>query len=964
MTDSKEIIQKLEQQIAELRSALDVKLNQESGDSIATHRMVLDVFNALNIGVYRVAAPGEGIFEFVNPAMVRLFGATSAEQLLKTPVINIYVDTKDREHLYEKLQSQHEVQGYEIRLRRLDGSTFVGQLSAIARFFGDGNELKYVEGAIQDITDKKATELALQESERRLASIVGFLPDATFAIDNTGKVVEWNMAMEEMTGVNAQEMIGKAEYEYAIPFYGERRPILIDLVSKPADGFLNKYDNIHWEGERLIGETYVPALRGKRAYMAGVAIALKNSDGQITGAIECIRDLSDRKFMEDKLLESERKLSSIIGFLPVPTFVIDTEGEIVAWNHALEEMTGFKAEDMIGKGNHEYAIAFWGERRPILVDLVLNQNSEWLSRYGSIHWKGDTLYGEAYVPAMRGKRAFVIASAAVLKDSQGNITGAIECVRDITDRKIAEEELEASQKRLAEIIDFLPDDTFVIDTEGVIIAWNHSMEKTCGVSAADALGKKLIDLSCQIYKERRPLLANLVLNKDIDYMSRYKNIRVEGDNLIGEGFAELSNGTSMYFLATAAPLRNPQGQIVAVIEAVRDITALKKAEEERYTLQEKLAEAQRLESIGRLAGGVAHDFNNLLTSILGYAEMLHKALRPLDADKRVMVEQILKAGETASSVTRQLLAFSRKQTLELKKINLNELIINFAKVLRRVIGEDIQLRTVLDSGIGMVKADQAQIEQILLNLVVNARDAMPVGGCLTIETANVELNEAYCSVHESLVPGSYVMLSVSDTGLGMDEETRAKIFEPFFTTKVGGKGTGLGLATVYGTVKQHNGHVVVFSEPGKGSTFRVYLPSLLDEASKPAEKATKVVAQRGTETILLVEDDIPVRRLASRILSSLGYKVIEAVDEDDAGRICSEVKEINLLLTDVVMPTMNGADLFEKISKIIPGIKVLFMSGYSFDVMIDRGISKDTQILQKPFREEELARKVREILDK
>jgi two-component system cell cycle sensor histidine kinase/response regulator CckA len=367
--------------------------------------------------------------------------------------------------------------------------------------------------------------------------------------------------------------------------------------------------------------------------------------------------------------------------------------------------------------------------------------------------------------------------------------------------------------------------------------------------------------------------------------------------------------------------------------------------------------------VGKLAGGVAHDFNNLLTAIIGYSDLMLLRL-PESNSLRRNVEEIKKAGHRAASLTRQLLAFSRKQVLQVKVINLNSVISDMEKMLERLIGEDVEMRTVMEKTLGSVKADPSQIEQVLLNLVVNARDAMPRGGKLTIKTANIYLDEDYAMHHLSVKAGPCVLLAVSDTGCGMNEETRAHIFEPFFTTKR--NGTGLGLSTVYGIVKQSGGNIWVYSEEGKGTTFKVYLPRVDEEAEEYERSAKATRTPRGTETVLLVEDEEMVRHLARDVLGLNGYRALEAVDAQAAVDICEQHRgRIHLLLTDVVMPGMSGRELATRLTEIRPEMKVLYMSGHTDDAIVHHGVlNADTEFLEKPFTPDMLARKVREVLDK
>jgi nitrogen-specific signal transduction histidine kinase len=391
---------------------------------------------------------------------------------------------------------------------------------------------------------------------------------------------------------------------------------------------------------------------------------------------------------------------------------------------------------------------------------------------------------------------------------------------------------------------------------------------------------------------------------------------------------------------------------------VEDIT-------ERKLLEAQLRQAQKMEAVGRLAGGIAHDFNNLLTAITGYADLALSDLREGDPMRQDM-EEILRAAHRAAELTRQLLAFSRQQVLAPRVLDLNEVVQSVDKMLRRLVGEDVELLSVLAPGLGHVKADPGQLEQVIVNLAVNARDAMPTGGKLTIETADAELAETRVRDLATVPAGRYVMLAITDSGTGMDEETKARIFEPFFTTKEQGKGTGLGLATVYGIVKQSGGFIWLYSEPGHGTTFKIYLPRVEGAADALAPPVGTAEVPRGTETVLIVEDEEAVRALAKTALTRKGYRVLEAANGGEALLRCeSEQAPIHLLVTDVVMPGLGGADLAQRLAPLRPDMKVLFISGYADRAAARHGtIQPGAAYLEKPFSLEALARKVREVLDR
>jgi signal transduction histidine kinase/CheY-like chemotaxis protein len=404
------------------------------------------------------------------------------------------------------------------------------------------------------------------------------------------------------------------------------------------------------------------------------------------------------------------------------------------------------------------------------------------------------------------------------------------------------------------------------------------------------------------------------------------------------------------------------GRTIAIATVCRDITERKKAEDETRRLQAQLTQSQKMEAVGRLAGGVAHDFNNLLTVINGHAHLL-LGTAGLPADAREGLELISEAGESAAALTRQLLAFSRKQMLQPKLLDLNALVGNMNRMLTRVIGEDVKLKTRLGEGLWRVRIDPGQVEQVIMNLVVNSRDAMPEGGAVTIETGNVVLDEAYARSHPDAQPGQYVMLAVSDSGAGMDAETQKRIFEPFFSTK-GPRGTGLGLSTVYGIVRQSGGHVSVYSERGMGATFKVYLPRRAGEDEAEEVAAQRLPAASLGETVLVAEDSDGVRHLVRQVLGQVGYRVLEARDGDEAVRLAGQHPgPIHLLITDVVMPGQGGRVAAERLKELRPGMQVIYMSGYTEDAILTKSVLESgADFLEKPFTPAALQEKVRDVL--
>jgi two-component system cell cycle sensor histidine kinase/response regulator CckA len=535
------------------------------------------------------------------------------------------------------------------------------------------------------------------------------------------------------------------------------------------------------------------------------------------------------------------------------------------------------------------------------------------------------------------------STSAVIRNVRGEPEKLVIVNRDITERKVAGEALRRSEASFRSVVEDAPYGIFRASLSGEFLRVNPALQKMLGYELpGDLLQASLAaDISlnpgeCQKLQE---LFARVKDFKDVEVAWKHRD------------------GTPITVRCTGRPVNDENG-VPAYFEVfAEDVTG-------RRVLERQLQMAQKMEAVGRLSGGIAHDFNNLLGVIIGYSQVLKRALgkgSPLFDH----ADEVEKAGQRAASLTRQLLAFSRQQVLTPAVLSLNALVADMQKMLPRLLGEDIEVTTLLDPDLGQVKADQGQIEQIIMNLAVNARDAMPTGGKLKVGTANVELDLAYTRHHAGSKPGHYVLLAVTDTGMGMEPETLARIFEPFFTTKEVGKGTGLGLSTVYGVVKQSDGYIWVDSTPGKGTTFQIYLPRLQQPVETPATHQAPAEILRGTETVLLVEDSDPLRKLAHSFLQSNGFRVLSAADGKKALDVARQSQVgIDLLLTDVVMPEMNGRALADQLVQEQPGMKVLYMSGYTDSFIADHGVLEaGTYLINKPFTEETLIRKIREVLD-
>ena len=522
--------------------------------------------------------------------------------------------------------------------------------------------------------------------------------------------------------------------------------------------------------------------------------------------------------------------------------------------------------------------------------------------------------------------------------------------RDITERKQAAGALRQSEERYRRIVEIANEGVWTVDSEFRTTFVNQHLADMLGYVPEEMIGRKvdeftveeeLADHRDKTERRRRGL-------SDPPYERRFRR----------------KDGPVITTITSTTPVMAPDGRFLGAVGMLTDMSGLQRVEEERRSLEAQLQQSLKLEAIGQLAGGVAHDFNNLLTVILGYSDVMLAEMDPDDGLRGCVVD-IRNAGERAATLTRQLLAFSRRQVLTPKILDLNDVVGGVEKMLRRLIGEDIVLTTILPPLINKVRVDPGQMEQAIVNLAVNARDAMPEGGRLTIETRDCLLDEEFCRVHSGIAPGRYVGISVADTGCGMAPDVQSRIFEPFFTTKGPGKGTGLGLATVFGIVKQSDGYIDVESEAERGTCFTIYLPAVeVDSSEAPADKSPSS-PPLGDETILLVEDEDEVRRIARLSLETHGYRVVEASSGSVALALVEEMDApFHLLVTDVVMPEMNGRQLAEALQVRFPGLKTLFVSGYTDDKIVQHGVTDaGVNYLQKPFSPRGLARKVRDILD-
>jgi PAS domain S-box-containing protein len=770
----------------------------------------------------------------------------------------------------------------------------------------EGVESPIVRGMARDVTEQARAEMALKASEAELRALFAAMTDVILVLDSEGRYQK----IAPTDPVNL--------YKPSADLLGRRLSEV--FPQEDVDFFLGHIRRALDEG-RMHRVEYSLQISGTEVWFDG-SVSPMSKDSVIWIA----RDISESRWAEAMRRESEEKYRGIVETANEGIWLIDNESRINFVNQQMAVMLGYAAAEMPGRQVADFIFP--------ADSAIAGQKIEQLRQ-------GTSDRGEFRLRRKDGSAVVTLYNASPTTNQAGEVVGFLSMFIDITERKRAEEELLQSEQRYRLLFEQNPQPMWVFDTETLsFLEVNEAAIHHYGYSREEFQAMTIKDIRPP---DEVPKLLDNVASITLAYEEA------------GTWRHKKKDGTIIDVEITAHDLTfygRPTQMVLAY-----DVT-------ERRLLEEQLRQSQKMEAVGQLAGGVAHDFNNLLTVITGYSDLM---LRRLD-DKsplRTSLEEIKKAGERAASLTRQLLAFSRKQVLQPKVLQLNAVVADVYKMLRRLIGEDIDPVTLLEPSLGQVKADPGQIEQVILNLAVNARDAMPQGGKLTIETANVYLDNQYARRHTAIQPGQYVMLAVSDTGCGIDPETQVRMFEPFFTTKEPGKGTGLGLSTVYGIVRQSGGHLWVYSEVGKGTTMKIYLPRVDAGAERDEACSVPTELPQGRGTVLLTEDEEQVRQMIRIILEMGGYRVLEAPGGAEALALYEQHEgQIDLIMTDVVMPGMSGRELAQSLETLHPGIRVLYMSGYTDDAIVRHGLlDQEITFLQKPFTPEALMRKVREVLD-
>lgn len=761
-----------------------------------------------------------------------------------------------------------------------------------------------------DVTERVKAESALGESEvlRRTAGRVA-------------RVGGWIMELPERRVTCSEEVYAIREWP---PDY--RPTVAATLASCPPEWrapFSEAIEACIAEGIPYDLEIELFTGRGRRIWVRTIGEAVRDEEGRIIRLQGAMQDITELKQSQAAVARMAARVTETLESITDAFCTLDEEWRFTFLNREAARLARRPKSELLGRAYYE---AF-----PAIRDTQMDENLRRAAR------EGRALSFETYYAPMKmwlEMRAYPLEGGIAVH------------YRDVTDRVAADRKLREVTNRLQGILEYSPLFIAVLDLEGRYLIANHAHDHLAGQAME---GKTLREL--------------LPEDKAADYHRAINEVAATRHARTIEDRLEIAG--EPHFLSTVLfPLMDENGAVTTVGGIAMETTKSKRVEAERERLRHQLHESQKMEAVGRLAGGVAHDFNNMLGVIAGYTELVLSGLDTADPHRKDLLE-IRQAAVRSTALTRQLLAFARKQTIAPQVLDLNGVVERMLKMLGRLIGENVQLRWIPGNNLRPVCVDPTQIDQIIANLAVNARDAISGQGALTIETGATVLDEAYCDVHPGFVPGRFVMLAVSDDGCGMDRETLGQVFEPFFTTKGPGLGTGLGLATVYGIVKQSSGFINVYSEPGQGTTFRIYFPESAAREPDPAAAAERPAAPGGSETILLVEDEPALLALGTRQLALLGYNVLPAATPDEALRIAREHGgEIGLLLTDVIMPGMDGKELWRNVDALRPGVKTLFMSGYTADTIAHRGVlDTGVNFLQKPFNTRSVAAKIREVID-
>ena len=873
---------------------------QSMTNSFALHEIILDAGGK----------PCDYRFLDVNPAFEALTGLKKSELINRT-VLEVLPGTES---------SWIERYG---QVARTGGTLHFEDYSAVLKRHFDVTAYSPAAGQfaviVMDISERKDADEALRASEQRFREILENISLIGVMLDTEGRIILCNNHLLSITGWQREEVLHRNWFEAFLP-PEIRAEIKNELFLRSI-----RTGNIpaHYENT-------IVTRRGERRLIAWSNIVLRDRSGTVTGSASIGEDITERKQAEQALQKNSELLERIFSTTHFSVVYLDREFNFIRVNAAYAQACGYPEDYFPGK-NH-FQLYPHGENEAIFRTVV-KTGTPFTVRAKPFVFPDHPEWGITYWDW----------TLHPLKDTKGSVEALLFVLLDVTENKRAEESLRESEEKFRTLFEESNDVFYISTPAGRFLEINPAGVALFGYSSREELCA--IDIGQELYadQEDRDRFVDLVQRT-----GHAKNYAVR---------MRRKDGEILYVAITSTAIRNSAGEVIGFRGIIRDET-------ERKKLEDQLRQAQKMESIGTLAGGVAHDFNNILSAISGYGHLTMMKMATNDP-LRPNIQQILEASDRAAHLTKDLLLFSRKQPIDKKPVDLNEGILKVGKFLTRVIGEDITFKTMLSGGTIPVLADAYQIDQVLMNLATNARDAMTRGGTFTIATEQVWLNEDFTAAHGLRTAGTYALITVSDTGEGMDEETMQRIYEPFFTTKEVGKGTGLGMSVVYGIVKQHDGAVTVYSEPSQGTTFRIYLPLNAQAADEQGAAPEEGVPVGGTETILLAEDDRTVREMTQLMLQDFGYTVITAIDGEEAVQRFRENRDrIKLLLFDLIMPKKTGKDAYDEIVKERPGIKIIFASGYDPDMVRQKALlEQNVPVVYKPVSMTGLLKKIRSVLD-
>jgi PAS domain S-box-containing protein len=893
-------------------------------------------------------ADRRGMFTYINPRLEMVTGRTASD-LLGRPFTDVIAPEARN---MATTQFKKGIRGdkgapYEIDIIHKNGSRIPVEFNVTTLRDGNGQPIgRY--GIGRDLTERKRTELALKESEDRLHSIVQGSPISTFVIGKDHSVVYWNRALEELSQIKAVDVIGTRDHWRA--FYSKKRPCMADLLldetfDKIPDWYAGKYRKSGLLEEAYEASDFFPDLGIGGRWLRFTAAVIRDTTGEIIGALETLEDITDRKQAEEEMIKSEEKYRLVVENAR-EAILIAQEGVLKFVNRGAIDIVGYSEKILTSKP---------------FIEFIHPYDREMVYGFYMKRIKGEEI-SSAYsfrVVAEDGTVKWVEINAANI--SWNGKPATLNFLSDITERKRAEDELRESRRRFSEIIEFLPDATLVIDRDGKVIAWNRAIETMTGVKAEEMLGKGNYEYSIPFYGERRPIIIDLALHPDHEMEKQYTSIQRMGDILFGEAFTPNLPPGNVHLSATASVLRNSRGEIIAAIECIRDNT-------ERKRLEERLHRAEKMEALGTLAGGVAHDLNNVLGGLVGYSELLLMDI-PEGNPWRRHVTSVLQSSLRAAAIIQDLLTLARRGVEISEVVNLNNVISDYFKTPEfeklKAYHQYVTYKTDIEENLLNIKGSPVHLEKTIMNLMSNASEAISGRGEVMIRTENHCLDKPIRG-YDYMREGDYVVLTVSDNGKGISSADIKKIFEPFYTKKVMGRsGTGLGLAVVWGTVKDHGGHIDVQSEDGKGSTFKIYLPVTREELSKGQQKISPDQYMGKGESILVVDDVKEQREVATSMLARLSYRV-DAVSSGEEAVTYLRTQEVDLLVLDMIMdPGIDGLETYQRVLEINPKQKAVIVSGFSETDRVKRAQELGAgAYVKKPYILEKIGMAVRKELDK